>query len=101
VRLSEARQLINKALEFAPGDPFIVDSLAWVEFRSGNATEALRLLQQAYQVRPDAEIAAHLGEVLWSLGQRAEALDTWKRGMGLNPGNETLTETIQRLSPKP
>jgi Flp pilus assembly protein TadD len=101
VRLSEARQLINKALEFAPGDPFIVDSLAWVEFRSGNTTEALRLLQQAYQVRPDAEIAAHLGEVLWSLGQRAEAADTWKRGMGLNPGNETLTETIQRLSPKP
>jgi tetratricopeptide (TPR) repeat protein len=101
VRLSEARQLINKALEFAPGDPFIVDSLAWVEFRSGNTTEALRLLQQAYQVRPDAEIAAHLGEVLWSLGQRAEAADTWKRGMGLNPSNETLTETIQRLSPKP
>ena len=101
VRLPEARQLINKALEFAPGDPFIVDSLAWVEFRAGNTTEALRLLRQAYQVRPDAEIAAHLGEVLWSIGQRTEATDTWKQGMGLNPDNETLTETIKRLSPKP
>lgn len=101
MRLPEARQLIKKALEFAPDDPFIVDSLAWLEFRGGNAAEALRLLQQAYQARPDAEIAAHLGEVLWSMGQRAEAMDAWKRGMELNPNNETLSETIQRLSPKP
>lgn len=101
LRLPEARQLVKKALEFAPEDPYIVDSLAWVEFRSGNGPEALRLLQGAYQARPDAEIAAHLGEVLWSLGQQAAAADIWKQGMGLNPENETLVETIKRLSPKP
>jgi len=100
LRLPEARQLIKKALEYAPEDPFIVDSLAWVEFRSGNSAEALRLLQGAFQARPDAEIAAHLGEVLWSLGEYSKAADIWKQGKALNPDNETLLETIQRLSPK-
>jgi tetratricopeptide (TPR) repeat protein len=98
LRLDEARQLVKKALEFAPDDPFIVDSLGWVEFRSGNADEARRLLQTAFQNRPDAEIAAHLGEVLWSLRQTAQAKDVWSQGMRLNPNNETLLETIQRLS---
>jgi tetratricopeptide (TPR) repeat protein len=98
LRLDEARQLVKKALEFAPDDPFIVDSLGWVEFRSGNADEARRLLQTAFQNRPDAEIAAHLGEVLWSLQQTAQAKDIWSQGLRLNPNNETLLETIQRLS---
>lgn len=101
IRLGEARQLITQALEFAPNDPFIIDSLAWVEFRSGNAAEAIRLLQGAYLARPDADIAAHLGEVLWSVGQREQASAIWKEGVGLNPQNETLQETIRRLRGTP
>ena len=101
VRLPEARQLVSKALEFAPKDPFIVDSMAWVEFRSGNAAEAARLLQGAFKERPDAEIAAHLGEVLWALGQRNEAKAIWTEGLRLNPDNETLLETTRRLRDKP
>ena len=101
VRLSEARQLIEKALAFAPNDPFIVDSLAWVEFRSGNSAEALRLLEGAFRARPDAEIAAHLGEVLWASGQRDQATAIWKEGIALNPNNETLLETMRRLRGKP
>ena len=101
VRLTEARQLVSKALEFAPKDPFIVDSMAWVEFRSGNAAEAARLLQGAFKERPDAEIAAHLGEVLWALGQRNEAKAIWTEGLRLNPDNETLLETTRRLRDKP
>ena len=73
MRLPEARQLINKALEFAPNDPFIMDSLGWLEFRSGNLQDALRILSQAYKARPDAEIAAHLGEVLWAMNRKEEA----------------------------
>jgi Flp pilus assembly protein TadD len=99
IRLPEARQLIQKALEFAPADPFIVDSLAWVEFRSGNLPEAQRLLQQAYASRQDAEIAAHLGEVLWVSGQREAATKIWQQGLELQKDNETLRETIQRLNP--
>lgn len=101
VRLAEARQLILKALEFAPDDPFITDSLGWVEFRDGNKAEALRVLQKAYRARPDAEIAAHLGEVYWSLGQREQALSIWREGLQLNATNETLVETLKRLRVKP
>jgi tetratricopeptide (TPR) repeat protein len=101
VRLPEARQLIQKALEFAPGDPFISDSLAWVEFRMGNKAEALRILQTAYKERPDPEIAAHLGEVLWSVGQRDQAQGIWREGLLLNAENDTLVETLKRLKVKP
>jgi tetratricopeptide (TPR) repeat protein len=99
-RLPEARQLILKALEFAPGDPFISDSLGWVEFRSGNKAEALRILQNAFKAKPDAEIAAHLGEVLWSMGQRDQARSVWTEGARLNAENETLVDTLKRLRVK-
>lgn len=101
VRLPEAKRLVQKALELAPGDPFISDSLAWVEFRMGNKAEALRILQVAYKDRPDPEIAAHLGEVLWSLGQREQAQVVWREGMLLASDNETLLETLKRLKVKP
>ena len=101
LRLTEARELIQKALQFAPNDPYIVDSLGWVEFRSGNLAEALRLLQNAYQARPDAEIAAHLGEVLWSMGKQKQAMEIWEQGNALNPENETLMETMRRLNSQP
>lgn len=101
VQLPEAKRLIQKALEFAPGDPFITDSLGWVEFRMGNRTEALRLLERAYRQRPDAEIAAHLGEVLWTMGQRDKAQAIWKEGLLLNAENETLLQTLKRLQVTP
>jgi len=97
LRLPEARQLITRALELSPGDPFITDSLAWAEFRSGNHAQALRLLQAAFKDKPDAEIAAHLGEVLWTANRQQEALIVFKEGIKLNPANETLMETIKRL----
>lgn len=97
MRLEEARSLIAKALQYAPSEPFIVDSLGWVEFRLGNHQEALRLLRQAYGSRPDAEIAAHLGEVLWVVGEREEALKVWNEGARRDPKNEALRETRQRL----
>lgn len=100
MRLPEARALIQKALDAAPEDPFITDSLGWVAFREGNREEAMRLLKRAYAGRPDAEIAAHLGEVLWSLGQRDEARKIWREGLELNADNETLLETLQRLGVK-
>ena len=96
-RLPEARRLIQRALELAPGDPFITDSLGWVEFRLGNREEALRLLRTAYQARPDAEIGAHLGEVLWSLGRHDEARVIWREARARDATNEVLRETLARL----
>lgn len=96
-RLEEARDLISKALSFAPGEPFIVDSMGWVEFRLGRLGEAERLLRQAYGSRPDPEIAAHLGEVLWVAGQQDEARRVWAEGSKRDPANESLQNTIKRL----
>lgn len=101
VRLEEARALIRKALELSPGDASITDSLGWVEYRMGNTKEALRLLDEAYRKRPDPEIAAHLGEVLWQLGQRERARAVWKEGLLLNAANETLRETLKRFGVNP
>ncbi|WP_322784549.1 tetratricopeptide repeat protein [Verminephrobacter aporrectodeae] len=97
LRLNEAKRLIMKALEFAPGDPFIMDSLGWVEFRLGNRADAKQHLEAAYKVRPDVEIAAHLGEVLWSLGDKEGASKVWEEGQRTGPDNETLQETLKRL----
>jgi Flp pilus assembly protein TadD len=97
LRLEEARALIVKALELAPGDPFITDSLGWVEFRLGRHEEALRLLRDAYRARPDTEIAAHLGEVLWVLGRHEEARQVWREGRARDAANEVLRETLARL----
>jgi len=100
-RLPEAKRLIEKAVELAPGDAYIQDSLGWVEFRLGNTARALDILQAAYGKRPDPEIAAHLGEVLWVKGQREEALKIWREGLMLSADNETLQGTLKRLRVKP
>lgn len=100
VRLPEAKRLIKKALDAAPDDPFIQDSLGWVEFRLGNKAEALKILETAYRSKPDVEIAAHLGEVLWSLGQQSRAIAVWREAQKLNPTNETLLDTIKRFRVK-
>lgn len=100
-RLPEAKKLIEKAVELAPGDAYIQDSLGWVEFRLGNTARALDILQAAYGKRPDPEIAAHLGEVLWVKGQREEALRIWREGLMLSADNETLQGTLKRLRVKP
>nr|WP_225781103.1 tetratricopeptide repeat protein [Xenophilus sp. Marseille-Q4582] len=100
-RLDEARTLIRKAVELAPDDPFIADSLGWVEFRLGNTAEALRILEAAYQKRPDPEIGAHLGEVLWAQGDRERAVSIWKQAKIADADNETLQETLKRLRVSP
>jgi tetratricopeptide (TPR) repeat protein len=101
LRLPEAKQLIEKAVSLAPGDAYIQDSLGWVEFRLGNTARALAILQAAYGKRPDPEIAAHLGEVLWAQGQRDQALKIWREGLLLAADNETLQSTLKRLQVKP
>jgi tetratricopeptide (TPR) repeat protein len=97
MRLPEAKLLIQKALALSPGEPFITDSLGWVEYRLGNRDEALRLLRGAYKSRPDPEIAAHLGEVLWSMGQKDEARRIWREGRQRDNANDVLRETLGRL----
>lgn len=95
---SEALALIEKALTLKPGEPAIIDSLGWVQYRLGNLEAALVQLRTAYQKQPDAEIAAHLGEVLWVSGQKDEARQVWEQGRKKDGANKVLNETIKRLA---
>ncbi len=97
VRLPEAYELINKALQMAPNDPFIMDSMGWVQFRMGNLSAAETQLRQAYALRSDPEIAVHLGEVLWQRGQQAAARKLWREARAKDPKNDTLKDTLSRL----
>jgi tetratricopeptide (TPR) repeat protein len=97
LRLDEARTLIDQALKLAPDDSYIIDSLGWVLYRQGKTEEALKELQRAYAGRQDAEIAAHLGEVLWVLGRRVEAQKVWDEALAKTPSNDVLIKTVQKF----
>lgn len=98
-RLTEARDYIEKALKLLPEDPFILDSMGWVHYRLGNHAEGLQYLQRAFDQRPDPEIAAHLGEVLWTKGKKGEAEKVWRDSLRDNPGNEELQKVIKKFLP--
>jgi Flp pilus assembly protein TadD len=101
IRLDEARELILKAVQLAPRDPFIQDSLGWLEYRVGNLADAIRILEAAFKARPDAEIAAHLGEVYWQSGQKDKAGTIWREGLMLKSDNDTLLETLKQFNFRP
>lgn len=98
-RLTEAIELLDRALSLAPDDPFILDSVGWAQYRVGNLARAQEFLERAYRARPDPEIAAHLGEVLWARGRQDEAGKLWQTSLHSHPQNEVLLETLQRLKP--
>ena len=100
MRLPEAYDLIKVALTLAPDDAFIMDSMGWVEFRMGRLEKAEELLRRAYGLRPDPEIAVHLGEVLWLLGREDEAKKLWRFANGKDPKNESLKGTLARFQVK-
>jgi tetratricopeptide (TPR) repeat protein len=94
----EALSLIEKALKLKPDEPAIIDSLGWAQYRLGRLDDAVKQLRTAYSKQPDAEIAAHLGEVLWVSGQKDEARKIWEEGRKKDAKNKVLLETIKRLS---
>lgn len=97
--LAEARDLVARALELKPGEAAIMDSMGWVRYRMGELDAALPLLRAAWAKQHDAEIAAHLGEVLWVSGEQAEARRIWQEGLREDQGNKVLRETMRRLAP--
>jgi tetratricopeptide (TPR) repeat protein len=97
-RAAEGMRLIEKAHTLAPDDPFILDSMGWGNYRLGNLDESEKFLRRALAERPDPEIAAHLGEVLWAKGERSSARDVWQAQLKETPDNPVLLETVRRLS---
>ena len=96
-RLAEARELLEKAIRLKPDDAAIMDSMGWLLYRTGQYPEALTYLRNAYAVEPNAEIGAHLGEILWVLGDKDEARRIWQESIELAPKDPALLETLNRL----
>jgi tetratricopeptide (TPR) repeat protein len=96
-RLQEAKGYIERALAMKPDNPAILDSMGWVEFRMGDLNTALDYLQKAAALNPDPEIAAHLGEVLWGLGEKERAREVWREANKLEPDNKFIQPVMQRL----
>ena len=99
-RLDQAEAFISEALRLRPDDPAILDSMGWVHFKRGDADAALDYLQRAFQAFPDAEVGAHLGEVLWTLDRREEAREVWERAREADADHPVLRETLERLLPQ-
>lgn len=96
-RLQEAKGYIERALSMKPDSPAILDSMGWVEYRLGNLSAALKYLDQAAQLSPDAEIASHLGEVLWIMGKTDRAKAIWNAAQEADPDNRFIPKVRQRL----
>jgi outer membrane biogenesis lipoprotein LolB/uncharacterized protein HemY len=99
INLTEALYLINKAIELSPNDPFILDSLGWINYRLGNFDLALKYLRASFNQLSEAEVGAHLGEVLFQSGSTEEADTIWRKSEGINANNSTLKETLRKLRP--
>lgn len=99
LRLPEALSLIQKAIELSPGDPYIMDSLGWAYYRMGDLKKGLDYLNTAFATRPDPEIAAHFGELLWMNDRTEEARKIWQSALDSHPGNEVLQDTMKRFMP--
>ncbi len=98
--LDEAEDLIDRALRIDPDNPAYLDSLGWLKYRQGEIEPALKALRNAYRRAPNAEIGAHLGEVLWADGQRDRAIDIWQEVLKLDSSDSTLLETLLRFAPE-
>ena len=96
-RLPEALELIEKAIQLSPNDPYIMDSLGWVHYRMGNLNQGLSYLRQAFGMNPDPEIAAHLGEVLWVQGTKEEAKEIWQAALKESSWQRSLAQHHEKI----
>jgi tetratricopeptide (TPR) repeat protein len=94
--LREARSLITKSLDMTPDSPAIQDSMGWVLFKQTQYKDAMKWLTRAYNDDKDAEIAAHLGETLWAMGQQTQARAVWDEALAAEPNHRYLLNTMRK-----
>ena len=97
-RHEEALDMISRAIEIKPNEPAFIDSMGWVQFRLNNLDEAILYLRRALKLFTNDEVAAHLGEALWSAGDKIEASKVWLKALDLAPDSKILKEVIERLN---
>lgn len=99
--LQEAQGLLEQALELEPNNPYILDSVGWYLYKVGDYQAALEYLTRAYEQLPDAEVAAHLGEVLWAKGRKDEGTQIWRGAWQADKPNHSLERVMQRFGVSP
>jgi tetratricopeptide (TPR) repeat protein len=97
-RHNEALVLIERALAIKPDEAAFIDSMGWVQYRLENFQEAVKYLRRALELFTNDEVAAHLGEVLWVVGEKAEATSVWQKALELKPDSEILKKVIERFA---
>tara|TARA_B100000787_G_scaffold47889_1_gene34354 strand:- start:1299 stop:3044 length:1746 start_codon:yes stop_codon:yes gene_type:complete len=97
IKLEEAKRYIEVALSYEPNNHYILDSMGWIHFKLGNLDIASQFIKKAYAINKDPEIAAHLGEILWSQGKEEEARKVWENSLNRHPTNTVLLETANRF----
>ena len=100
IRLDEAQRLLEQALSLEPDNPYILDSVGWYLFRTGDYESAVEYLERSYKKLPAADVAAHLGEVYWVMGRKEDARKLWAEALKKDPGNDVLIKTMQRFGVK-
>jgi len=97
IKLQVAKRYIEIALSYEPNNHYILDSMGWIHFKLGNLDIASQYIKKAYAINKDPEIAAHLGEILWSQGKKEEAKKIWDFSLNRYPSNTVLLETTNRF----
>ncbi|HHQ69570.1 MAG TPA: tetratricopeptide repeat protein, partial [Halothiobacillaceae bacterium] len=98
--LDQAYDYIARALVIEPNNPAYLDSMGWVKYRMGELESAYEFLSDAFKLEPNAEIGAHLGKVLWDMGENEAARAIWRRSIELNRDDQTLRDTIDKNAPE-
>jgi len=96
-RFDEAMKYIKRAFELEPDDAAVVDSMGWIEYRMGNYKQAIEHLRRANDLSKDPEIAAHLGEVLWTSGDKNAAIEIWEGSLKENPKDKALLDVMKKF----
>ena len=97
-RHEEALELIERALAIKPDEAAFIDSLGWVHYRLKNFDLAIQHLRRALELFQNDEVAAHLGEALWVIGNTEEAREVWNKALELAPESEILLEVIEKFT---
>ena len=97
-KIKEGKAYIEMAYKINPNDPATLDSLGWANYRLGNYKEAVKFLRMAFEKLKDSEIAAHLGEVLWVMGEQDSAKDIWDEALRSTPTHKLLNDVVNRFT---
>lgn len=99
-RYDEAQIYLSRAIKLAPNNASVLDSMGWLYYKMGNYKEALEILKKAVKIMPDAEISAHLGEVMWKMKDFDGAKRVWNTALEHNPKHENIINVMHRLMPQ-